>query len=268
MAFYGCEFLFDGKSCKEYGLTLYNFGSVSQGDTSFPSAGRVYEDRTLSRYSSLFYGISQNDALEYTLVFGANPDSLDANEHLDRTEISAISAWLTGHNEQKWLEIVQPDMEAFRFKCIISELKLLHYGNMPWAFSCKVYCDSPFGYTFPESYKYRVEGSKEIVLFNRSTYNGYYKPIIRLTNISEDSFSIVNMTDGERAFSFSGLPSPATEITIDNEAMIITDDSGGLNLYPYFNYNFFRLKRGNNLLQIIGTADVEFICEFPVNIGG
>ena len=48
MAFYGCEFLFDGKSCKEYGLTLYNFGSVSQGDTSFPSAGKVYEEREVS----------------------------------------------------------------------------------------------------------------------------------------------------------------------------------------------------------------------------
>lgn len=268
MAFYGCEFLFDGKSCKEYGLTLYNFGSTSQGDVSFPSAGKVYEDRIINRYSSLFYGVSQNEALEYTLVFGANVDSIDANEHLDRTEISAIASWLTGHQEQKWLEIVQPDMEAFRYKCIITDLKLITYGNLPWAFSCKVYCDSPFAYTFPESFSYHVDGSEDVTLFNRSTYNGYYKPIIIISNIKEDSFSIVNLSDGKRAFSFSGLPSPATKIRIDNESMVISDEAGELNLYPYFNFNFFRLKRGENILKITGTADVEFICEFPVNIGG
>ena len=268
MSFYGSEFIFDGKSCKEYGLTLYNFGSASQGDVSFPSVGKVFEDRILSRYSSLFYGISQNDSLEYTLVFGANTDSLDRNEHLDRTEISAIASWLTGHGEQKWLQIVQEDMDAFRFKCIISDLKLLTYGSLPWAFSCTVYCDSPFAYTFPEVYSYHVNETAEIIFLNKSTYNGYYKPKIKISNISDRSFSIVNLTDGERSFSFSNLPSSVSSITIDNESMIISDDNGDLNLYPYFNYNFLRLKRGDNQLRLIGTADVEFICEFPVNIGG
>lgn len=268
MAFYGYEFLFDGKSCTEYGLMLYNFGSTSQGDVSFPSVGKIYEDRVANRYSSLFYGISQNEALEYTLVFGANIDSIDANEPLDRTEISAISSWLTGHNEQKWLEIVQPDMESFRFKCIISNLKLLSYGSMSWAFSCTVHCDSPFGYMYPEESKYHVDETAEIVFFNKSTYNGYYKPVIKISNIEKDSFSIVNMTDGGRVFSFSGLPSHVDEIIVDNESMIISNSGGGLNLYPYFNYNFFRLKRGDNQLKITGTADITFICEFPVNIGG
>ena len=268
MAFYGSEFLFDGKSCREYGLEMYDFGSTTQGDVSFPSAGKIHEERLYGRYSSLFYGISQNEALEFTLVFGPTIAAVDAGVPLDRYEIAEIAGWLTGHNEQKWFEIIQPDLVPFRYKCVISDLKLITYGKMPWAFSCKVSCDSPFAYTFPETFTYNIKTSGEGILFNKSSYNGYYKPKIILSNIGSDSFSITNNSDGGRIFKFKDLPESVSSISIDNDAMIIKHEGGTLNIYPYFNYHFFRLVRGNNRLAFSGTADVQIICEFPVNIGG
>ena len=71
-------------------------------------------------------------------------ESIDARQSLDRYEVEAIATWLTGHNTRKWLTIVQADMETFRYKCFISELRLITDGDYPWAFSCKVSCDSPF----------------------------------------------------------------------------------------------------------------------------
>ena len=268
MAFYGSEFLFDGKSCREYGLEMYDFGSTAQGDVSFPSSGKIHEERLNSRYSSFFYGISQNEALEFTLVFGPNIASVDANKHMDRYEIAEIAAWLTGHNEQKWLDIIQPDMMSFRYKCIISDLKLITYGRMPWAFSCKVSCDSPFAYSFPEIFTYTVSGAKTENLFSKSSYNGYYQPKILLSNISSNSFSITNASDGGRIFKFTDLPESVSSIEIDNDLMIITHKGGSLNLYPYFNYHFFRLVRGNNQLTFNGDATVQITCQFPMNIGG
>lgn len=267
MAFYGCEFVFDDIPCSEYGLMVYDFSSNTQGDTSF-QVGKVSEDRVAKRYDALMYGLTQNEALEYTLIFGANTDSLDANESIDRFEVEAIAAWLVGHDRRKWLAIVQPDMECFRYRCLISDLKLITYGNMPWAFSCKVSCDSPFAYSMPEEYVFTVAGTTHTFLHNRSTYNGYYKPNMEITLSGGGSVAITNISDNNRTFSFDGLPSgePLT-IYIDNKNQVITNNLG-LNLYQYFNMKFFRMLRGDNQLTITGNATVKFICEFPVNIGG
>lgn len=267
MAFWGNEFIFDDVPCSEYGLMIYTFDSNSQEDVSF-QVGDIIEDRLASRYDALTYGLVQNHALEYTLIFGANPQSLDAGENLDRYEIEAIAAWLTGHTQRKWLVISQADTESFRYKCFISELKLITYGDMPWAFSCKVSCDSPFAYTFPMEDVYEVNGETSVILFNRSSYNGFYKPVIEITNMGNNALTIVNESDGGRTFAFDGLPvSTSLLIRVDNSNQLITNNMD-LNLYPYFNMRFLRLIRGNNLLKITGKATIKFICEFPVNIGG
>ena len=269
MAFYGCEFCFDGVPCTEYGLMIYHFGSNAQSDISFQT-GDIQEERINGRYDSILYGVSQNKALEYTLVFGANMESIDANRSLDRYEVEAVAAWLTGHTERKWLSISQDDMESFRYKCLITDLKLITYGDYPWAFSCTVSCDSPFAYTFPEVYSvYICNGEVEYNLFNRSTYNGYYKPRIEIETYGNCSISIKNNSDSGREFVLSNIQTgdPLT-ITIDNKNQIITSNDCS-NMYPNFNCSFFRLVRGDNHLSITsdGEATIRFVCEFPVSIG-
>lgn len=267
MAFWGDEFIFDDIPCSEYGLMVYHFGSVGQDDVAFQN-GDVVEDRIPGRYDSMMYGLVQNKSLEYTLVFGANIESVEADSYIDRYEVETISSWLTGHHSRKWLTIVQDDMEAFRYKCLISELKLITYGDMPWAFSCKVSCDSPFAYTFPEETVYNVNGEKQVCFYNRSSYNGLYRPHLEITINGGSEVSIQNLSDDNRIFQFSGLPSgnPLT-IYVDNKNQVITNDKN-LNLYPYFNMKFFRLLRGDNILKLSGNASIKLVCEFPVNIGG
>ena len=267
MAFWGDEFIFDDIPCSEFGLMVYHFGSTGQEDVSFQN-GDIIEDRLSNRYDALTYGLVQNQSLEYTLVFGANIDSLDANVNLDRYEVEAIAAWLTGHETRKWLTIVQDDMESFRYKCAISELKLITYGDMPWAFSCKVSCDSPFAYTIPEVFTYTVNGQDTVRLINRSSYNGKYRPRLEIAIRGGDSFSIQNTSDGNRTFQFTGLPGGGSlVIYVDNKNQVITNNMD-LNIYPCFNMKFLRLVRGDNMLKLTGNAEVKFICEFPVNIGG
>lgn len=267
MAFWGCTFIFDDVPCTEHGLMIYSFGSEGQEDVTFKS-GSVIEDKLPSRYDSLMYGIMQNDSLEYRLVFGANMESLDREISIDRYEVEAIASWLTGHNTRKWLTIVQDDMESFRYRCIITDLKLITYGDLPWAFSCKVVCDSPFAYTLPEEYIYRINGYGKISFYNRSSYNGYYYPRLEITVNSGDSIFIENISDGNRVTKFEGLPiGEPLIIYIDNRNQVITDNQN-INIYPYFNMKFLRLTRGMNILKVSGDCNIKFICEFPVNIGG
>ena len=83
-----------------------------------------------------------------------------------------------------------------------------------------------------------------------------------------DGISIQNLSDNNRTFQFKELPGGnSLTIYVDNKNQVITD-SMDLNLYPNFNMKFMRLVKGDNLLKITGNAEVKFICEFPVNIGG
>lgn len=281
MAFYGCEFTFDGHSCKEFGLMIYDFGGQSQGDVDFPSTGSISEDRINGRYDSLLYGVTRNQALTFTLVFGANVESLDEMDHLDRYDVARISSWLTDRDRWGWLQIVQDDMHYFRYRCLISQLRLVTYGSFPWAFTCQVTCDSPFGYTVPRKFDFEISETTNIVFQNDSSYNGYYRPKLLIRLDSGAALSIVNRSDNNREFRLENVPTSAKLIEVDNQNMILTDKSGGINLYPYFNKHFLRLVRGTNRLIISpgpldsdeesdGTvkAAVRFECEFPVNIGG
>lgn len=267
MAFWGCEFLFDGIPSSHYGLMIYTIGFGEQSESAVKT-GEIIEDRIAGRYDALTYGLLLNQPLEFTMTFGANMQSMDAQEHIDRYETEAIAAWLTGHKTRKWLSIFQDDMHEYRYKAYISDLQTISFGNIPWAFTCTVNCDSAFAYTYPEEVSYSVNGTEKIRFFNRSSYNGYYCPKMEITLNGGNSISIENETDSSRVTEFAELPaSGSLTIYLDNKNKIITN-SQDLNLYPYFNMRFLRLVRGDNILNITGNADIKFICEFPVNIGG
>lgn len=264
MPFYGCQFSFDGIPCFEHGLMIYDFSSTNEGGR-FSSPVSISEDRTARRYTPLFYGVTQNAPLTFSLTFGADINAMDKKEHLDRWEMDVIASWLTGHDEYKYLEITQPDMESVRYRCIISGLTYTTYGNLPWAFKCDVTCDSPFAYLYPEKMCLTVTDNTVKKLNSRASCQ-YYYPKLKLSIMSGDSFSIINRSDNSRELLFNDILSPVV-IDIDNENEIITN-SHALNLYANFNFNFFRLVRGINNLELRGHADVELTCEFPINIGG
>lgn len=265
MAFYGCQFSFDGVPCFEYGLMVYDFGSTNETG-KFSSPVKIVEDRTSRRYKPLHYGATQNTPLTFSFTFGADINSIDREEHLDRWEMDAIASWLTGHTEYKYLEIMQPDMEAVRYRCIISNLEYTTYGNVPWAFKCEVICDSPFAYLYPETTIINTQDNQSIIFDCRASCK-YYYPKLKINILEGNSFSIVNHSDNGREFLFTNIASTPVTISIDNENEVISD-SADLNFYKYFNFNFFRLVKGFNELEFSGNAEVEIECEFPINTGG
>lgn len=265
MAFYGCQFSFDGIPCFEHGLMVYDIGGAVE-DGKFSSPVEIQEDRTAKRYSSLHYGATQNKALTFSFTFGADTRAIDRGESLDRWDMDVIARWLTGHDEYKYLEITQPDMEPFRYKCIISDLEYTTYGKLPWAFTCQVSCDSPFAYSYPEVLNLTVAGSVNAAMECRAACK-YYFPKVTINLKKGNSFSIINHSDGDRIFKFEDIPTAVKTIVVDNENEIITN-SANLNLYDKFNFNFLRLVRGYNHLEFVGNAEVFFDCEFPINIGG
>lgn len=268
MAFWGCSFVFDGIPCEDYDLMMYeSFNGAQQDEGKFANTVKIVEDKVSTRWKPYFYGAKYEDKLSFSLVFGVNQRRLDANKPLDRSELEAISTWLVGHQKYKWLEISQEDIEHVRFRCIVTSLEIVEFGSAPWALKAVIECDGPYAYMYPRVYEYDISKVKTVEFYNESSHPGFYKPYIEVELGESRSFSITNITDGGRTMSFNDLPSGIKLIKIDNDCCVVMTDESGINLYPFFNFKFFRLAHGVNSLVFEGDCKVRILCEFPVNTG-
>lgn len=266
MAFFGNKFVFNGIPCEDFDLMMYEVDSNTHSQGTFASTVSIKEETVGTRYKPYFYGVSYESKLEMKIVFGVNENRIDAGKWLDRYELESIASWLTGYDKYMWLEIEQEDMQYVRYKCMITGLDIIEYGEIPWALQATVTCDGPFAYMYPQVFSYQVNGSMTIEIYNESSINGFYYPLVDIMT-SSGSISIKNETDNNRTFSLSGVPSGAGKITIDNDRCVIAS-SNGINMYQYCNYTFFRLVKGYNRIVITGTGTVNITCEFPINTGG
>lgn len=265
MSFYGHKFIFNGISCENYDLMMYDIGSNGDVESPFASIATIIDESVGSRWKPYFYGVTHNEKLELNLTFGINTDRISQDKHLSREEINEIATWLTGHDKYVWLEIEQEDMTWVRYKCIATDLNLMTYSLVPYTFSVTFTCDSAYAYEYPRDYTYAVNGSRTVALFNESSLHGFYYPVIEIINPG-DSVSIENLSDQGRIFSITDIPGSVNKITVNNDKKVITNDQN-LNLYGGCNYKFFRLVRGSNKIRITGDCTVKIICEFPVNTG-
>lgn len=285
MAFEGCKFTFDGVSCDEHQLLIYNIGDNQQGDIDIAHTVSIQEQYISNRWKPLFFGVTYENKLESEIIFGLTQDRIDRHEYLSRQEIAAVSSWLAGHQQYKWLEIEQSDLAGIRYRCMVTSLKVVEYDGLPWAFSAVFTCDSPYAYLYPEEYTYDVEDELVVTFHNKSDHNGYYRPIITfspgaaiLTDdatvlteennnvlITGSSMSIENITCGHR-MEFTALPEGVDTVTVNCETGVITSNTQG-NLYEYFNFRFLQLQRGANVLKFSGRGSIKICCEFPVSVG-
>lgn len=268
MSFYGSSFTFNGVSCEEFGLMLYDFDGASQGDSKY-AAPDFIEDRPLLRTQSYYFGSNYKDPLEFKLVFGANERRALKKKDYDRFEMESIAQWLMDGSGYHVLEIDQKDMSDYFYKCVITDLETIEAGMYKWAFQCTVHCDSPYAYLTRKTFRFDVDGSSDVIIDNSSTANIAYYPIVDIQLDGNKTVSVVNHSDGDRTFSLSNFPDANASIHVDGGHGIITaGDSGVLNPYKYFNFTFPRLVPGRNNLTINGKCTVTVTCDFPANIGG
>ncbi len=269
MAFDGCEFLFDGRSCREFGMVMYGFDSYRQDESfSFTSVGTIVEDRLENKSTPLAYGKNRNKPMQYRLVFGPK-DNEGLPNFLDRWDVEAIASWLTSPDTYSWLEIHQSDMQDFRYRCLISDLEMVSMSSEPLVFRCTVTCDGPYAYSYPETYTVPLtnEGHTAI-LKNKSSGGEWYYPTLEIDAADDSEISITNHSVGDEVFLLSNLPAAGVHISVDGDNQVMTSDLDSFNPYESCNLQYLRLRKGDNILSFKGNGQVKITCVFPRNIGG
>lgn len=264
MSFTGTTFFFDGVSSEQYGLMLCNFDGANQEAGKVGGKLSIQEDRIARRFNSLHYGVTNNEAKVFPLVFVVSDDK----RRLDRYDIARIGAWLTGHSGYKELAVMQPDLEGVFYRCIITDLEQIEVGMRTVGFTATASCDGPYAYRRMAHTDISFSGSTSVLYHNMSNVNDYYYPVMEITCTGTD-FSIENSTDGT-VFSLSGMPSGTRTIQIDTLNQVMTS-SDGFDLYAYWNTDmdkcFPRFVRGDNQLIIAGAGTMTIQNVFPWNVG-
>ena len=205
-----------------------------------------------------------------SLVIGEDDEAFKVHVHTNIPGDALSEAQKYGTLELAKIEnmrLQHDDLTAGRKARSTDDLEAVEVGGRHWGFSCKVTCDSPYGYLAPQEFSYEVNGSATVTLHSLSSCNDPYSPIVQIKQSGGQNFSIQNVTDGGRTFTLKGIPTGSGNVLLDSDHGVLTCDSG-LNLYPYCNFKFPRLLRGDNQLILTGSGVYTFTCEFPVNVGG
>ena len=267
MDWFGTSFMFDSVPCEMYDLMLYDI-EQQDADIMIAGTGEIIDESVGDHWRPYYYGMRLSKRLEFDITFGVNTRRIDEGKFLDDFELAEVTAWLTGHPEYKWLSIDRPGARQYGYKCMITEMTAVRYGDVPWALRAHVTCDSPYAYLAPQETLCTVNGSATLTIFNESSLNLWYQPVIVFSRTGGTTFSLTNAQDGGRGPTFTSLPGAVSTFRIDNERGLITNNQN-LNLYDAgFNFQFLRLRRGANTLSATGYGNLRVLCEYPVNVGG
>lgn len=260
MSFYGEVFIFDGVPSDNYGLYLYDFQNNAQSEGTLGTTVDINESRVWGKYSPIHYNVSENTPMEFDLICSVG----HGERRLDRFDLAEISGWLKKPG-YRYLQILQPDLEQFRYKCIVSMIDLITVGLECVGIKAHIVCDGPYAYFMPETFEYVCNGTSKIIFQNKSNVNGYYYPSMEITT-SGGNITIQNLSDGGRQLIFKGIPAGAKTIVMDGINGIVSANDG-TNMYEYFNFNFFRCIRGDNSVSLSGNFALKILTEFPADIG-
>lgn len=249
MSFYGSDFIYDGISSSDFGLKISNFGEDSS--TTPGASVELFTESIYRRQKSYLFGVQQTPVLTI-------PITITVSYELSAVDASIVSRWLFGKLNYKKLQIIQPDMQYVYFNCIFTNPEVIRVGNIIRGFNTQIVCDSPFAWEYPKpvTYLYSLENytvSDTITYNNYSDNADYTYPAIEIvTNRFGGDFTITNLTDSNRAFTFSGLNANET-LMVDNELQIIQSSETNENRIQNFNYNWFRLLPNINKITLSGN---------------
>lgn len=256
------EFIFAGVPSSMYGLYVCDVGSTKHTDNAFGNKADIIEARIPGRVRPLHSGVDYNASpLSFELIFGSD-------RPLDRWELQEIQHWLTGYQQYQWLSIEQPDLAGVQYHCLVTELKPISVGWLPYAFEAQITCDCPYAYGYPIEETIEFNDDDEIYLYNNGSAREMFKPKLTIqpsANCTRIAFE--NTSDRNRVFELSDLPADGAEIFVDNENCILQELKTNMDLYEGFNNNWFRLVPGENIIKVTGSGTMTMTGRHLYNVG-
>jgi phage-related protein len=264
MAFWGKTFIYDGVDSSYYDLKIVNFDTGTKdsdaGSTSEPQLKWIRR-----RTRAFSYGSIQNQSVSIEMTIGREDIIYGDDRNL-------IESWLL---RKKFLplQIMQDDLSYVVFNVQFTKAENKYIGNLQRGMTLHGVADSPFGFTSPKTYtKTFTSGGIENYSWNlfidSADVDDYiYPSMVFVTNGLGTSFQLINSSDDNRTFLFTGLQSNEI-MTVDNDLKLLSSNTGLLRSTNFIGKNWFRLKSGVNALNVQGgISSLSITYSLPRKVG-
>jgi hypothetical protein len=250
MSFFGCSFIYNNIASDYYGLRISNIDSESISRMMGSYSVEIIEKKLLRRPTPFFLGTNNAPHLEFDV-------SVFSEDGLSAQDYEMIQASLFGQKVYRRFQIAQDDMQSTCFDAILNNPQVVKVGSEIKGVDFKVVCNGPFGYRPAQSITNTYTGTPTNtteVFYNASqdTSNYLYPTSVITMNSTGGNMSIVNASDSNRAFTFTGLS--ANEVVTVNNSLGIITSSTGLKRLNAFNKHWLRFISGANNLTVTGQV--------------
>ena len=244
-------FTYDGEYSGNYGLMIADFNN-----------NPVIETATFSPVLNTYKPSITHRFFNNGIMFEAPPQhqfSIISETPIPDFLRRKILSWLVARDSFKKLIIHQPDLQDYYYKCIFTDTSLIFVNGQCHGFRLTANFDSVYQYGIPNELVVTGDGSvkSEVIINDSDIIDDYVYPTVKFSSLS-GGIDIINKTDAQRTFSFSGLQ-PNEEIMVDNELKYIKSSLEKERLSS-FNKNWLRLKKGINRLEIKINGQVTITC--------
>lgn len=260
------HFLYNGKNSAEFNIIVCEIGSSSSVDTIDLGVKRTtVEDTVSNRRTPLFYGVQRKNKL--TMTFTVAKCGSDVEFTVEETR--RLARWLMGTKTYRWFQLCDFDLSSLDYKdiyyhLIFTDMRPVVVGGRTVGFTLYAECDSPFAWSEEKAYVYQSLADSEMtyLLVNNADDCDYIYPYMEITCYDFTDISILNETDDFREMLWTNAPQSQNPISIDGKNGIckLTD---GL-LMDNFNFNFFRLAPGENIVTMKGAFEVRITFREPI----
>lgn len=259
--FKSLDFTYDGKSSTDYGLVLASLGKSGTGTAPLGVPFIIEEAKVKSNPKPFFYGVEVGPKLSFEVeMIYISPDP--NKPELTRQTIASILKWLL-KKEYKEFRVIDEDYSNIIYNCIFTEPEQIQYDNSTYGLKFTVVCDRPYGFR-KQTITKQITTSGTINISNLGFYNDDIYPEIEIQmGAGGGNISLVNTSDGNRNFAFTGLA--GNEIVYVNNQRQEIYSSNSVNRNTNFNFNWFRIApKPVNAIAVTGTATITFRIEFPM----
>ena len=251
----------DKRSDIDFGWIVTHFSdSADHGETdTFLSTTSVYSD-SYDGTRQKFYG-TKYDSVASPQITVIKRDGSDFSV----TDTRKALSWLTGARQSSWMDFYVGDEVKYRLLGYVKSVSQYKLDARIVGLVITFESISPYGYSSEQIVNKTISGKEVFTIqCDSDDLYSYVNMNTVYTNTSGDSLIITNNTTGD-VTKVGGLSNDEVVTISDN--MMITSSIASKTFGNTFNFEFPRLKPGDNEFIIEGTGNVEFKYITPVKLG-
>lgn len=261
--FYSDKFIFDNITSDEMGVMLVSFENETLQEYGVSYKSNL-QSESLYGYGEPFYYDDTKETEELILNI-ALVDSKGIPKEWTIEERTKIISWLVQDKFKPFISEDEPEVIHY-FKCV--GVKKKFNSSMKGVLELTMKPSSPYAYTPIVNHSITVKDnqSHSITIDNTSDIAEAYYPQIEVICLKDggDVIEIFNTSTQSSSLTLFDLKK-GERVVIDGLIKSVFNDDGESRLLNT-NRNWISLKKGKNIIKVLGESEVTIRCQYPVII--